>query len=326
MFRAFKGAKSRISWKQKALVMAGMVFCSGSAWIVCTRPTKDPLSKSLVKAAYEAHDASIPKFPVVLLNGVLGINKMGRFEYFRNIPTILKAKGIHVVLPLVPPTGTIEARARSVKSAVDTALKETKATKVHIIAHSMGGLDGRYYISKVGGSDHVLSLVTIATPHHGAAFADYAYEHLGDNNARMIENFMSAVGVKLDAFRELTTTHLKSFNNECPNAQNVEYFSYGAAKKNQQDVSIVFQFPYYVTHNMDGENDGIVSVSTSKWGTYMRTLNAGHLEQIGWETGPMAPPYFWRKKSFDPPDFFTHEILPLLVSVERGDRSSRRAR
>ena len=175
MFRAFKGAKSRICWKQKALVVAGMIFCSGSSWIVCTRLTKDPSPKSLVQAAHEAHDGSIPKFPVVLLNGVLGINKMGRFEYFRNIPTILKAKGVHVVLPLVPPTGTIEARARSVKSAVDTVLKETKATKVHIVAHSMGGLDGRYYISKLGGSDHVLSLVTIATPHHGAAYVSPRY-------------------------------------------------------------------------------------------------------------------------------------------------------
>lgn len=31
-----------------------------------------------------------------------------------------------------------------------------------------------------------------------------------------------------------------------------------------------------------GENDGLVSVDSSKWGTFLGTIEANHLEQINW--------------------------------------------
>ena len=40
----------------------------------------------------------------------------------------------------------------------------TDAKQVHLVAHSMGGLDGRYYISTLGGATKVATLVTIGTP------------------------------------------------------------------------------------------------------------------------------------------------------------------
>src|SRR5262249_5187529 len=41
------------------------------------------------------------------------------------------------------------------------------ARAVHVFAHSMGGLDARYMISRLGMAKRVLSLTTIATPHRG---------------------------------------------------------------------------------------------------------------------------------------------------------------
>ena len=43
---------------------------------------------------------------------------------------------------------------------------------VHLIGHSLGGLDSRFLISKLGMADRVLSLTTIGTPHHGTPLAD----------------------------------------------------------------------------------------------------------------------------------------------------------
>jgi triacylglycerol lipase len=41
------------------------------------------------------------------------------------------------------------------------------------MAHSMGGLDCRYLISKVRPEEYTpLSLKTISTPHHGSPFMD----------------------------------------------------------------------------------------------------------------------------------------------------------
>ena len=45
--------------------------------------------------------------------------------------------------------------------------------RVVIIAHSMGGLDARYMISRLGMDDRVTALVTITTPHRGSPYADW---------------------------------------------------------------------------------------------------------------------------------------------------------
>ena len=52
--------------------------------------------------------------------------------------------------------------------------RETGCGKVNIIAHSKGGLDARYAISKLGMAPYVASLTTMNTPHRGCRFVDYA--------------------------------------------------------------------------------------------------------------------------------------------------------
>jgi triacylglycerol lipase len=44
---------------------------------------------------------------------------------------------------------------------------------VNLMAHSMGGLDCRYLISKVRPEEYTsLSLTIVLTPHHGSPFMD----------------------------------------------------------------------------------------------------------------------------------------------------------
>lgn len=45
---------------------------------------------------------------------------------------------------------------------------------MNIIAHSKGGLDARYAVSKLGMDTYVASLTTMNTPHRGCRFVDYA--------------------------------------------------------------------------------------------------------------------------------------------------------
>lgn len=95
------------------------------------------------------------------------------------------AKDGHLVHPArVQPYQSVEKRARELALHVDAAREECAArrgcdaSKVHIIAHSMGGLDSRFVISKLKDHDGVpyarlvASLTTISTPHRGSAFAD----------------------------------------------------------------------------------------------------------------------------------------------------------
>ncbi len=87
----------------------------------------------------------VPKLPILLLSGVLGgavknVGAMGpKVEYFRGIPDAMKKYGATVFDPYTPPTSSIEKRAKLVAQAVDNVLAKTGASKVHLIAHSMGG-------------------------------------------------------------------------------------------------------------------------------------------------------------------------------------------
>lgn len=57
---------------------------------------------------------------------------------------------------------------------------------MNIIAHSKGGLDARYTITKKQMGHHVASLTTISTPHHGCNFVDVLIRIVPDGFYRKV--------------------------------------------------------------------------------------------------------------------------------------------
>lgn len=62
---------------------------------------------------------------------------------------------------------------KEVKSHVESLLKSTGATKVDIIAHSMGSLNTRWYIKFDGGESKVDDWVSLGGPNHGTESANF---------------------------------------------------------------------------------------------------------------------------------------------------------
>ena len=64
---------------------------------------------------------------------------------------------------------------KEVKPRVESLLKATGATKVDIVAHSMGSLNSRWYIKFLGGESTVDDWVSLGGPNHGTTTANFCF-------------------------------------------------------------------------------------------------------------------------------------------------------
>ena len=99
------------------------------------------------------------------------------------------------------------------------------------MAHSMGGLDARYMISRrllQPPNVRVLSLTTIASPHRGSAFADYVFDRIGPVGLTKVYRALGSLRLETGAFAQLTRRFMvEEFNPATPDVEGVTYFSYG---------------------------------------------------------------------------------------------------
>jgi pimeloyl-ACP methyl ester carboxylesterase len=111
---------------------------------------------------------------LVFAHGYLGFKSLLGIDYYRGLQARITRLGGHAALfPQVPPFGTYEDRARALADAIQQAYPEGP---VHIIAHSMGGLDSRFLIAcnlhGLSNAGRIASLTTLSTPHRGSPVAD----------------------------------------------------------------------------------------------------------------------------------------------------------
>ncbi|RDA95795.1 hypothetical protein CP533_5154 [Ophiocordyceps camponoti-saundersi (nom. inval.)] len=224
----------------------------------------------------------------VLAHGLLGFSELTVLpapvppvQYWHGIKQALVAQGCpSVITTSVPPSGSIEQRAAKLAADIDAATS-ARTGPVNIIAHSMGGLDARYMISRHrGAAAAVASLTTISTPHRGSAFADYV---LASGLLPRVYGLLTKVGLGTQAFEQLTTRYMADdFNPRTEDDPGVRYFSYGAVAPSPSIFS-PFRLPHSIIQEAEGPNDGLVSVQSSRWGTYEGTIDGvSHLDLINW--------------------------------------------
>jgi triacylglycerol lipase len=220
-----------------------------------------------------------PRHPVVLAHGLLGFDELrmvgARADYFRGVSERLGREGCVVHRCRVAPTASIATRAADLAAFV----RALDARRVNVVAHSMGGLDARYAIARLGLRDRVASLVTIGTPHRGTPLAD-----AGAALARRAGLFaaLRRVGVAVDAFHDLTTARLAAFAAEVPDARGVHYASVIGAPEKKREVSPILVPTYAWLREAAGGNDGMVPADSQAWGDVLRVVRADHFAQIGW--------------------------------------------
>ncbi len=229
------------------------------------------------------------RYPVVLAHGILGFDKLsvGNAAYFRGVEPRLSRHGTRVYAFKVRPVASIAARAEDLVRAVN----ELDAKRVNIIAHSMGGLDARYAVAKLGLHKRVASITTVGTPHRGTPLADFGTNLWGLAPAARV--ILDTVGIDISGFFELTTEKMQRFNADVPDARGVFYGSWLALASGGVASTNPLLLPTWrLIRERAGENDGLVPSSSQAWGERLGEVEADHWAQIGWSHAFDAPAFY----------------------------------
>jgi triacylglycerol lipase len=229
----------------------------------------------------EHFDSLSLKYPVVLAHGIALRDRGTTFVPWGRISHVLRENGVEIYFGNTDAWGSIESNAEMLKETVDKILKETGKEKVNIIAHSKGGLDSRYMIWKYDYGNKVASLTTISTPHHGAVLADMILnlKSIHTKAAKRSLEDLSKLYNDLypdiyTAGYDLTTANMKEFNKIVTMDDRVYYQSiYSIMNKAADDL--FFAASYNYIKKEIGENDGLVSEYSARWGNNITKVEGG---------------------------------------------------
>jgi triacylglycerol lipase len=217
--------------------------------------------------------------PIVLVHGLLGFDRVSLWgwtlvSYFSRIPELLSAAGNRVLVPQLTPAGSIKQRAAQLRAFVE---RESPEEPVHLIAHSMGGLDSRYLVSRLGMEQRVLTLTTLGTPHRGTPFADWGIKRFEP----LWRPMLGSLNIPCQAVNDLTTARCREFNEQTIDAPGVRYFSV-AGRHQESWNSPYWQFSQPMVTAAEGPNDGIVSIASATYGESCELWDGDHLSLINW--------------------------------------------
>ncbi len=221
--------------------------------------------------------------PIVLQHGLFGFSDITvgklKLSYFNGVDQAIADCGYPLIVSRVHPTSSIELRARQLKAHIVAELRALGRPKdrVVIFAHSMGGLDARYMITKLKMADRVAALVTLSTPHRGSPYADWCLRNLGKRMGGL--KLIKFLGLDLKAIRDLTTDECAKFNDEIEDSRHVRYFSISGARR-WNHLAPIFLHSQKIIADIDGPNDGMVSVRSATWGEHLQTWPCDHLHRV----------------------------------------------
>jgi len=262
-----------------------------------------------------------PPYPIILVHGFSGFNRLGPLEYFFRVIDALQLDGEdEVFAPALPPYNSVEERAPFLAAHIDEVLRRSNRRKVHLIAHSQGGLDARRVISALGYADRVATLTTVATPHHGTPVGDYILglpAGASDPVANLLAWLIGAIDdpdndppIDDESYRSdmeacaesLSIAGVEAFNAAHPDPPGVPIFSVAGVSNFQradgicalgrwgrlQRVDATDPLLYATAAVLSGwnpldltPNDGMLPTASMVWGTFLGCIPADHFDEIG---------------------------------------------
>ena len=197
------------------------------------------------------------------------------FNYWGRIPDELIKNGAVIYYGQQQSALSVAASAAELARRIQEIVTTTGCGKVNIIAHSKGGLDSRYAISKLGCDKYVASLTTVNTPHRGCKFAEYLLSKAGEGLRNTVAGTYNAAARTMGdsepdfiaAVTDLTASACAALNAQCPDMPGVLYQSVGSRSVKAASGRFPLNLSYLLVDHFDGPNDGLVSVDSMPWGS-----------------------------------------------------------
>jgi triacylglycerol lipase len=213
--------------------------------------------------------------------GRIGLGRITLSCYFRGIPDLLRRGGNRVVITRVPPIAGVKRRAKRLGEQIEQAFGKEP---VHLIGHSMGGLDARHLLADPAWKGRILSLTTIGTPHLGSALADAARARVGP-----LYRLLRTMRIDHRGFFDLTRRAARAVNRNTCVPASIPCFSV-AGNPDVADVCWPLRPFYQALRDLEGENDGLVSVESSLgFGRPLPEWPIDHLRQMSWMPPSRGP-------------------------------------
>jgi len=260
------------------------------------------------------------KYPVVLAHGMGAQAKIVNIvDYWWGIEDALEDEGADVYITSVNGMDSTANKAQSFKRQFLDILAISGKSKANIVGHSHGTIYTRYAITNLGLSSKVASYTGLSGPHRGSSVADTIFNIVpnqgwalvgatldivytfvfGDKNPNSLENGL-----------EMTRPYMQNvFNKNCPDVSGLYYQSY-TSKIKYVSNSLILEVPWLIALYYEGENDGLVSVTSAKWGNFR-----GVIEGAWWAGGVdhlnIVNQFFGVTPGFDAPQFYVDMISDL---------------
>jgi hypothetical protein len=178
---------------------------------------------------------------------------------------------------------------------------------VHIIAHSMGGLDSRTIIGNnllgLAEPGRIASLTTLSTPHRGSPVADLLAGPTPTDARRIIYDVVGDVfgrlGVPTGALANLTAEAASRVPDPVAagTRPHIRYRSYFASgRPGLLSTSLLLAPTYNYIHQVTGQdNDGVVALDSARYGDFQQPhWECDHADMLGYnlDTAGIGPPIF----------------------------------
>lgn len=254
------------------------------------------------------------RYPIVLVHGLFGYDKLLGVDYFYGIPQALSRDGATVYVAQVSATASSELRGEQLLAQVELLLAATGAEKVNLIGHSHGGPTVRYVASVA--PELVASATSVGGVNFGSEIADLvrtnaapgsAAEQTAAAAAHALSGFISVLSGgshlpqdPIDSLNALTSEGANQFNQRYPEglpstycgegpmraANGVYYFSW-SGRSNVTNVLDPVDPALALTGAFFSEpNDGLVGVCSSHLGKVIGThYRLNHMDEVNQSFG-----------------------------------------